>query len=217
MKIASRTVLFAAFFTLLAQFAAAQVPSFSPFSADLQITTTRGGGAARDITGKLYAGSGHLRLDMSTAGHESAIITDFATKTTDILMIEQQMYIERKSDVNPARGPGSNVAADMKPYDPQNPCANQTDITCKKIGVEEVSGRTCDHWEVTDKNGKVSNLWIDQKLHFPVKVTSQDSTMLLTNIREGQPDASLFKVPADFHKVDMSSMLPPGAVPPPQK
>ena len=91
----------------------------------------------------------------------------------------------------------------------------QPDLTCKKIGVEEVSGRTCDHWEITDKQGKVSNFWIDQKLHFPVKVTSQDATMLLTNIKEGEPDASLFQIPPGFHKIDMGGMMPPGAGRPP--
>ena len=78
------------------------------------------------------------------------------------------------------------------------------------------SGRTCDHWEVTNKQGKVSNLWIDEKLHFPVKVTSQDASMLLTNIKEGQPDATLFQIPPGFQKIDMGNMMSPGMGRPPQ-
>ena len=89
-------------------------------------------------------------------------------------------------------------------------------MTCKKIGVEEVSGRTCDHWEMTDKQGKVANIWIDQKLHFPIKTVSAGLDMLLTNIKEGEPDASLFQIPAGFHKMDMGGMMPPGAGGPPQ-
>ncbi len=69
-----------------------------------------------------------------------------------------------------------NFTQDLHPYDPENPCATQPDVTCKKIGVETVSGRTCDHWEMTDKQGKVANVWVDQKLHFPIKMVSQDST-----------------------------------------
>src|SRR5206468_1517131 len=95
---------------LLVQLGTAQsVPQFSPFTADMQISTTRGGGTARDMTGKLYTGSGHLRLNMTAEGHESAIITDFATKTTDILMVQQQMYIEHKAGQMLGRGPGSNA------------------------------------------------------------------------------------------------------------
>jgi len=67
-----------------------------------------------------------------------------------------------------------------------------------------------------DKNGKVVNVWIDPKLHFPVKAVTQDATILLTNIQEGQPDASLFQIPPDFHKMDMSGMMPPGVGGPPQ-
>jgi hypothetical protein len=104
----------------------------------------------------------------------------------------------------------------MKPFDPANPCANQPDITCKKIGVETVSGRACDHWEITDKNGKVSNVWVDEKLHFPIKMASADSTILLTNITEGEPDAALFQIPSDFKKMDMSGMMAPGTARPPQ-
>ena len=58
--------------------------------------------------------------------------------------------------------------------------------------MEDVNGRTCDHWEMTDKDGKVTNFWIDEKLHFPIKTVSQNSTMLLSNIKEGEPDAALF-------------------------
>ena len=65
-----------------------------------------------------------------------------------------------------------------------------------------MSGRPCDHWEVTDKDGKVTNVWIDQILHFPIKLASQGSTILLSNITEGEPNANLFRVPSDFQRMD---------------
>ena len=198
---------------LLIQLASAQVRHLTPFTADMQMTSTRGG---HDMDGKMFVGSGHMRMNMASAGHETAIITDFATKTVDILLVQQQMYMEHKAGEMAGRGPGS-MTQDLKPYDPQNPCANQSDLTCKKIGVEEVSGRTCDHWEITHKDGTVSNVWIDQKLHFPIKTVTQDSTWLLTNISEGEPDASLFQIPAGFKKMDMGGMMPPGMGRPPQQ
>ncbi|MGA9564663.1 MAG: DUF4412 domain-containing protein [Candidatus Korobacteraceae bacterium] len=213
MKPAPRLI-FALFISLLLlQIAVAQVPQISPFSADMQITSTSDR-APHDVTGQVYVGSGHIRMNMDSAGHATAMITDLATQTTDILLVEQKMYIEQKAGKMPGRNAG-NVTQDLKSYDPQNPCANQPDLTCKKIGVEDVSGRTCDHWQITDKQARVTDLWIDQKLHFPVKVVSKDATMLLTNIKEGQPDASLFQVPAGYHKLDMGGMVPPGAGGPP--
>ena len=53
----------------------------------------------------------------------------------------------------------------------------------------------------------MSNVWIDQKLHFPIKSVSEDSTWELTNIKEGEPDASLFEIPAGYHKMDMGGMM----------
>jgi Domain of unknown function (DUF4412) len=213
MKPAPRLILTAFVSLLLLPIAVAQVPQISPFSADMQITSTSDRGP-HDVTGQVYVGSGHIRMNMDSAGHATAMITDLETKTTDILLVEQQMYIEHKAGQMPGRNAG-NVTQDLKAYDPQNPCANQPDISCKKIGVDDVSGRTCDHWQITDKQDRVTDLWIDQKLHFPVKVVTKDSTMLLTNIKEGQPDASLFTIPYGYHKLDMGGMLPPGAGGPP--
>ena len=204
---------------LLSAFAYAQLPQITPFTADLQITTTNPQASVQEVTGKVYAGNGHIRMNMESGGHATALITDFATQTTDVLLIDQKMYLEHKVDAL-RRGPkadASGVSDSLKPYDPANPCANQPDVTCKKIGVEQVSGRTCDHWEVTDKQGRVTNLWIDQQLHLPIKAVTKDATMLLSNIQEGQPDPSLFTIPAGYHKLDLSGMMPQGAPGPPHQ
>jgi len=213
MRVRLRIAVSAVAICLLVTLAAAQVPHFSPFSADMQMTSTQGSQGPREVDGKIFVGEGHMRLNMSMQGHESAVITDFATKTVDILMIEPKMYMEHKAGAMSRRGMG-NPAEDLKPFDPENPCANQPDITCKKIGMETVSGRNCEHWEITDKNGKVINVWVDPKLHFPVKTVGNDGTILLTNIKEGQQDASVFQIPADFHKMEMGPMMQPGAGPP---
>jgi len=215
MKRSYRTLVLVFTSILLASFALAQVPQFTPFSSDMQITSNSPRGP-QDMNGKLYVGNGHMRLNMDAQGHQTAIITDFATKTVDVLMIEPKMYMEHKAGAMSRPGMASNPTEDLKPFDPDNPCANQPDVTCKKIGIETVSGRTCEHWEITNKSGKVVNVWLDRALHFPVKTVSQDATILLTNIKEGEPDASLFKVPADFHQLDMGSMMGPGGGRPPQ-
>jgi Domain of unknown function (DUF4412) len=216
MKVAHRNVILTLACMLLVQLAAAQVPHFSPFTADMQMSSTRPGMGPGEATGKMFVGGGHMRMNMSEQGHETAMITDFATKTVDILMVQQKMYIEHKADERGGRGPGSNFTQDLHPYDPDNPCSNQPDIKCKNIGVETVNGRTCDHWEMTNtKDGKVANVWVDQRLHFPIKMISEDSSILLSNIKEGEPDASQFQIPPDFHKMDMGGMMPPGTGRPP--
>lgn len=206
-----RSKFIAAVFFLLSVVAYAQPPQIMPFTADLQISTTNPQANFQDITGKVYAGNGHVRMNMDSGGHSTALITDFATRTTDVLLIDQKMYIEHKADA--LRGQKDMMTDSLKPYDPANPCASEPDVTCKKIGVEEVSGRTCDHWEVTDKKGRVTNLWIDRQLHLPLKVITKDATMLLSNVTEGEPDAELFTIPAGFHKLDLGSMTAPNTQP----
>jgi hypothetical protein len=210
-----RTLVVAVACLLLGVLAVAQAPHFTPFTADMAMSSTRPQMASSDATGKIYVGNGHMRMNISNQGHDIAMITDFATKTVEVLMVQQKMYLEHKAGQMQGRGPGGNFSQDLHPYDPDNPCANESDTTCKKIGVETVSGRTCDHWEITDKKGRINNLWVDQTLHFPIKATTPDTTILLSNVIEGEPEASQFQIPADYRKMDMGGMMPPGMAGPP--
>jgi Domain of unknown function (DUF4412) len=199
---------------LVAQMSVAQMTQQpQPFSADMQFSSTRGGGVPHEVAGKMYFASGHMRMDIGSGpGGGSVIITDFKTQTTDILMPAQKMYMEHKAEEMTGHRPG--MMPNIKPFeDPDNPCAKEEGMTCKKVGVEDLNGRTCDHWQITDKNGKVSNVWIDQKLHFPIKAVGADSTWQLSNIQEGEPSASLFQIPPGYTKMDMGSMMQMGRPP----
>ena len=200
-KIAVLSVMLAALLPM-----AAQAPQLMPFSGDMQITSQRAGGGAQEVTGKIYVSREHMRMDMDSGPRGGAsVITNIATKTTDVLMTEQHMYMEFNADQAMARRPG--MAPNIKPFtDPSNPCAGDAGATCKKIGVEEINGRTCDHWQITDKQGQVTNTWIDQKLHFPIKQVMPDTTWQLTNIKEGTQPASVFEIPAGYQKMDLGQM-----------
>jgi hypothetical protein len=169
----------------------------------MQMTSTRG--QAGDMNGKMYVSQGALRMEMQGEGpRQSIIITHCATQTTDILMPQQQMYMEFKAGQNMMhRGPNTS---DMKPFDPKNPCSAAEGTTCKNLGTETVNGRTCDHWQITRKDGSVSDVWIDERLNFPIKAVSPDSTWQLSNIKEGEPAASLFEIPAGYRKMEMPNM-----------
>lgn len=192
---------------LLGSWAVAQVPQLNPFSADLQVTSTRMRASSQEMNGKIYVDKSHMRIDMNGGPQGGVImITNLATKVTDTLVPAQHMYMEFNGNQMPGRRPG--MAPNIKSYpDPNNPCANQEGVTCKNMGVEDVNGRSCVHWQITDKNGKVGNVWIDQKLHFPIKASDNDSTWQLSYIQDGQPAASMFEVPAGYQKMDMGSMM----------
>ena len=204
-----------AFAVLVTLCAVAQMgPQAVPFSADLQATSSRGGDTPSNVTGKLYFTSGRIRMDLQGEGHGGVIIlTNAKTDTSDMLMPGQHIYMEFKISQT-AHQPG--MAPNIKPFrDPSDPCADKQGTTCKKVGVEQVNGRTCDHWTVIQKDGSVSNVWVDQKLRFPIKTVTKEDTWELTNIEEGEPAATLFEIPPGYRKIDLSGM-PQGKRPPGQ-
>lgn len=191
---------------LLPAAGAQTVPQLAPFSSNVEIISGRGA-AAHDVNGKMYVTPGQMRMDLNTGSFGQVIvITNQATKVTDTVMPDQHMYMEFNADQAMAGRPG--LAASVKPFtDPSNPCANEVGATCKNLGAEEVNGRSCDHWQITDKDGKVSNSWIDRKLHFPIKAVSEDTTWQLTNIKEGDQPPSLFEIPPGYQKMDLGHMM----------
>ncbi len=204
MKLVARSVLIGAV-VLLASTLFAQIPHLTPFSSDMQMSSSQANPVNRDMAGKMYVDQQAMRMDMTgEGGHEVMIITTFATQTVDMVMPQQHMYMEHKADQNAMhRGPNTS---DVHPYDPKNPCASDPGSTCKDLGNETVNGRTADHWQVTHKDGNVSDVWIDNSLHFPIKTVSGGTTWQLTNIKEGPQDPSLFQVPAGYHKMDITGM-----------
>jgi len=118
MKSAIRFLIFIVATLFFVSFAVAQIPQFSPFSADLQMTSTNpGSNMPQDVTGKIFVGNDHMRINLESGGHGTAIITNFASKTVDVLMVEPKMYIEHQAGAMARRGFG-NPTDDLKPFDP---------------------------------------------------------------------------------------------------
>lgn len=184
-----------------------------PFSADMSTTSANGN---LNMSGKMYISLPKMRLDMTNAGQQKSsgpmggkmsMIVDGTAKTMYMLMTEQHMYMEFPTDQNSPMTQRMPKFSDM--LKGSDPCAGREGATCKKVGTESISGRSCDKWEVTEKSGKTETLWMDQKLHFPIKVISGDITTLYSNIKEGPQDASLFKIPDGYTKMDMGGMQRP--------
>ena len=190
--------------TLLACTAAAQIPSGVPqFSGDMKMS-----GRGEGMNGKIFFGENKMRFEMNSRGREMIMIHDVGKETSYMIMPQQKMYMEMKAKgMGMGRGPRM---PDAKPMDPSNPCANEADYTCKKVGTETVNGRSTDKWEFTGKSNpsETRTVWIDQKLHFPIKTVGSDGdTWEMTNIQEGPQPASLFEVPSGYTKMDMGGMM----------
>jgi outer membrane lipoprotein-sorting protein len=179
---------------LLVSVACVQAQRPQPFSADIAVSSPRG----NNVTGKIYMALPKSRMDVTSRGQSMSMITDASTQTTYMIMHQQRIYMEMHANqANPMAGSMPRIDA---PFDPQHPCS--TDMTCKKAGTETVNGRVCDKWVTTQKDGKTSTAWIDQRLFFPVKsLSAEGDSMELSNIKEGAPPASTFQVPDGYRKM----------------
>jgi hypothetical protein len=189
-------------FPILLACAFAQMPQPPQFSADISVKSAEG----QAMKGKMFFDKGKVRMDMNAQGREMSTITDSTTQTSYVLMHEQKMYMETKAGGPGGRRRGPKMP-DIKALS-ENPCANEKDVTCKKVGTETVNGRSCDKWEFTAKDPSENRTaWIDQKTHIPIKSVGADGTTFeFTNFKEGPQDAKNFEVPKDYQKFDMGAM-----------
>jgi hypothetical protein len=132
-------------------------------------------------------------------------------------MPARHMYMET-SDAD--RMPMShNMFKFFRPTDAEDGCTHWTklkrpsdpDWDCRKIGDETVNGRSTVKYEGTSKKSETHYVWIDKKIVFPIKWQSNgesgESSGELQNIQEGPQAASLFEIPSDYQKMDMSQMM----------
>jgi len=170
----------------------------TPFSADMILQGANRGDMA---TGKIYFSPPKWRMDMNIQGRQAINIFDATTKVGYMMMPAQKIYMEMHAD----RAIGGRPMR-ARPMNPENPCSEDSNMTCKKLGTETVNGRTTDKWELTPKDGNDGTLtaWIDQKLHFPIKTHgATGDEMELTNVKEATQPANLFEIPSDYRKINM--------------
>lgn len=197
----SRTSFFFAV-VLAASFAVAQA-EFSADMVDLHKSGTQ-------TNAKIYFAKDKIRIDTPGNGRGSgAIIVNYATQTSIILVPQQHMYMEVPAQTQ-AQRQGYTF---FKTGDVENACGDwqktthNQGSTCHKIGGDTVNGRSTVKYETTSASGEVNNFWLDPKLRFPIKWEGKSNSGELRNIQEGTQSASLFEVPAGFTKMDMGGMM----------
>jgi len=184
---------------LAASFALAQV-EFSAEIVDLQKPGT-------PTQGKIYFAKDKMRIESQASVRTGgAVIVNFATQTSMVLMAQQHMYMEMPAQSQNQRM--GYTAAFFRTGDVENACGDWQKMghqgnSCHKVGSETVNGRSTVKYETTNASGDVSHFWLDAKLRFPVKWDGKNSAGELRNIQEGSQPASLFEAPAGFTKMEM--------------
>ena len=187
------------FFALMlaASFVLAQT-EFSAEIVDLQKPGT-------PTQGKIYFAKDKMRIESQASTRTGgAVIVNFATQTSMVLMAQQHMYMEMPAQSQSQRM--GYTAAFFQTGDVENACGDWQKMghqgsSCHKVGSETINGRSTVKYETTNASGDVSHFWLDPKLRFPVKWEGKNSGGELRNIQEGAQPASLFEVPAGYTKM----------------
>ena len=131
----------------------------------------------------------------------SIMIVNLAARTSIVLIPQQQQYIESSKPQIPGQGVTFFQAKDV-----EDACAEWQKMAhtekekCHQIGYDAVNGRDTVKYESAPAKGESSFVWIDAKLHFPVKWKSAVGAGELRNLEEATQAAQLFEIPRGFTK-----------------
>jgi hypothetical protein len=188
--------------------AASFVLAQAEFSADIVDLQKPGA----PTVAKVYFTKDKMRAEPQGASPHGggAVIMNFATQKSIVLMTQQHMYMEMPAQAQSQRM--AYASALFQTGDVENACGDWQKLrnqggTCHKVGNETVNGRSTVKYEATNTSGEAGHFWLDPKLRFPVKWDSKNSGGELRNIQEGSQPASLFEIPAGFTKMDMGGMM----------
>jgi len=162
---------------------------------------------------RIYFGKDKLRIESKPGADprsSGAVLINFDTQTTTVLMAQQHMYMEMPVTQNQRLGYANTF---FRTGDVEAACGDWQKMThvqggtCRKVGSETVNGRSTVKYEGSNSSGEVSHFWIDPKLRFPVKWEGKKEKWELRNIQEGAQSASMFEIPAGYTKFDMGGMM----------
>ncbi len=131
----------------------------------------------------------------------SIMIVNLATRTSIVLMPQQHQYVENNRSQIPGQGVTFFQASDV-----EDACAEYQKVsetkksTCRKTGHETVNGRDTVKYEVSPGKSNLGSIWIDVKVHFPVKWQSSVGKGELRDIKVGAQPAELFEIPPGYTK-----------------
>lgn len=162
------------------------------FSAEMVIKSQ-----GQTMHSKIYMKNNKIRMETKGEGIHSIVRMD--KNVMWVVMPEEKSYMEVKADQ--AQIPGEKMKGE---------------VSRKYIGSETVNGYPTKKYEVTIKDGEISDKayqWVSTDLNYPIKISALDgswSTEYKNIKKDSQPDR-LFELPAGYEKMAMPGL--PGIVP----
>jgi outer membrane lipoprotein-sorting protein len=163
MTIAKLTISRALAVGLLVTASSGRVLAGAEFSAEM----VQHGPQGEMSSGKMFVGNKRMRTEMSHQGQQVIRITDENRGVEWVLFPEQKKYMEQK-----LAEPGGKAGGGAKPKPAEDPCGGMPGLTCRKLGEEDIGGRTAVKWEmVASRQGQTmkSTQWIDKERGVPLR------------------------------------------------
>ena len=169
------------------------------FSAEL--VRQKPAGAAKS---KIYVGKSKIRLEAEGQAQANYVIVNLAQRQSSMVLPDNKTYIISPPGQIPSSIPFLIID------DPENACPTweksvQKPKTCTKVGDDTVNGRSTVKYTGTSNTGDTGTAWVDRKLRFVIKWEGEKGAAELQNIQEGPQAASLFEVPSDYEKMDITA------------
>jgi hypothetical protein len=191
------------------------------FSADIVSLSA----ASNTFHTRIFSTKDKLRFqqEVKSGRVDSIMIANLAKQTSIVLLPQQKQYIESSRPQIPGQGVTFFQARDVEDAcgewqkvmqmqlvadddDEKNktpakePSVTASKSTCRKIGHEIINGRDTVKYADTPDKGDSSAIWLDGKLHFPVRWKNAVGAGELRNIKEEPQAAELFAIPSGYTK-----------------
>jgi hypothetical protein len=177
------------------------------FSADLVGAQGHVGAAPAD---RVWVLGDKVRLESSEAA-DGFFLIDGVKPAVYFVRPRTREFMEARQS--------SRLALIFVPVDPDDPCrqwqtmAQQAGLEgqkwrCERIGEEMIGGRNTIAWRAVSASGRQLSGWIDPKRRFPLRVKTEDGTIITAeHVRDDPQPAELFQIPSGFRKFDPQVLI----------
>lgn len=117
------------------------------------------------LQARMFVGHECVRMEYDRGGDHVAEIVDWGRGRALLLMPDKRIYMERSAPTSASFGVQRQTVD-------SNPCLGQPDLECRKLGTEELYGRSVEKWEMVGTHeGKTyrSLHWIDPIRQVPLR------------------------------------------------